>query len=144
MKIEVITPDKLEEAKNLLQKNNLPTEDINEHAHLFGTYEEENLVAVGGVELYGPDALIRSICVDEAYRSQGMAEILTEHIEQYAKKSGADCLYLLTTTADNYFKRKGFVKIERHTVPQAIKQSSEFSAMCPASATVMKKNLELL
>ena len=143
MKIEAITPDKLDEAKNLLQKNNLPTEDLNERTHLFGTYEEDNLVGVGGVELYGSDALIRSICVDEAYRSQGMAEILTEHIEQYAKKNGADCLYLLTTTAENYFKRKGFVKIERDSVPQNIQQSSEFSAMCPASAAVMKKNLEL-
>lgn len=141
MKIERLTTEQLHEAKNLLQKNNLPIEDIHTNTHLFGTYDNATLVGIAGVELQGAQGLIRSVCVDESYRSKGMAELLTEHIEQYAKQNGADTLYLLTTTAENYFKRKGFIKIERTSVPQAIRQTSEFSSVCPSSATVMMKNL---
>ncbi|MGV3658395.1 MAG: arsenic resistance N-acetyltransferase ArsN2 [Chitinophagaceae bacterium] len=141
MKIAKLTPEQMPQAMSLLQKNNLPTEDLNEETRLFGTYEDEELVGIAGVELYGEDALIRSVCVDEAYRSKGMAELLTEHIEQYAKRKGAGMLYLLTTTAENYFKRKGFVKVNRQDVPEAVQQSSEFSSVCPSTAAVLKKEL---
>jgi amino-acid N-acetyltransferase len=141
MKIEKLQPEQMPEAMNLLQKNNLPVEDLNGDTMLFGTYEDGELIGIAGIELYGEDALIRSVCVDEAYRSKGMAEILTGHIEQYAKRKGACTLYLLTTTAENYFKRKGFVKVDRDDVPQTIKQSSEFSSVCPSSAVVLKKEL---
>lgn len=141
MKIEKLTLGQLEEAKHLLQQNNLPTEDITAETNLFGTYDDKTLVGVAGVELHGTFALVRSVCVEERYRSKGMAELLTGHIEQYAKLKGADVLYLLTTTAENYFKRKGFIKIERQTVPDAIMQTSEFSSVCPSTAAVMKKNL---
>lgn len=141
MKIEKLLEAKIPEAIGLLQKNNLPTADLNGDTKLFGTYEDGELIGMAGIELYGADALLRSVCVDEAYRSKGMAEILTEHIEQYAKQEGAHTMYLLTTTAENYFKRKGFVKVDRNNVPQAIKQSSEFSSVCPSSAVVLKKEL---
>lgn len=141
MKIEKLTPEQLPEAVSLLQRNNLPTEDLNGQARLFGTYEDDELIGVAGIELYGENALIRSVCVDEAYRSQGMAEILTEHIEQYAKTKGACNLFLLTTTAENYFKRKGFVKVDRNEVPQNVQLSTEFSSVCPTSAAVLKKDL---
>lgn len=143
MKIEKLTGEHLTEAKELLQKNNLPVTDLNEQTTIFGTYEESTLVGIAGVELYGSNALLRSVCVDEKYRSNGMAELLTEYIEQYAKANGAETLYLLTTTAENYFKRKGFEKIDRGTVPAAIKSSSEFSSVCPSSAAVMQKSLML-
>ena len=129
--------------KDLLQKNNLPIEDIHNKTHLFGIYENKTLIGVAGIELHGANALVRSVCVDENYRSKGMAELLTAHIEQYAKQNGADSLYLLTTTAENYFKRKGYVKIERASVPESILQTTEFSLICPSSATVMQKNLML-
>ena len=141
MKIERLIPEQLPDAKSLLQKNNLPTEDINPNTHLFGTYDGDKLVGMAGLELYGNHALVRSVCVEQSYRSKGMAELLTAHIENYAKQNGADSLYLLTTTAENYFKRKGFIKTNRSEVPQAIMQTSEFSTVCPSSATVMMKNL---
>lgn len=141
MKIETLTVVQIEEAKNLLQKNGLPAEDINGDTYLFGTYDNDTLIGVAGLELYGNTALVRSVCVEEAYRSKGMAEILTEHLEHFAKKKGAHTLYLLTTTAENYFKRKGFIKIDRGAVPPPLSQSSEFSTVCPSSAIAMKKDL---
>ena len=141
MKIEKLTPGQMPEAMSLLQKNNLPIDDLNNDTNLFGTYEDEELIGVAGIELYGENALIRSVCVDEAYRSQGMAEILTQHIEQYARSKGACNLFLLTTTAENYFQRKGFVKVDRNEVPQNVQLSTEFSTVCPTSAAVLKKDL---
>jgi len=141
MKIENLSPEQMPEAMSLLQQNNLPVEDLTEATQLFGTYEDGRLIGIAGIELYGENALIRSVCVDEPYRSQGMAEILTEHIEQYAKSKGACNLFLLTTTAENYFKRKGFVKINRNEVPQNVQASTEFSSICPTSAAVLKKDL---
>ena len=141
MKIVKLLPEQMPEAMSLLQKNNLPTEDLNGNTKLFGTYEDEELIGIAGIELYGENALIRSVCVDEAYRSQGMAEILIEHIEQYARHKDACNLFLLTTTAENYFKRKGFVKIDRNAVPENVQLSTEFSSVCPTSAAVLKKDL---
>lgn len=141
MKIERLTAEQLQEAKSLLRKNNLPVDDLNTETQLFGIYDKEPLVGIAGVEMYGTHALVRSVCVAEAYRNQGMAELLTEHIELQAKKNGATALYLLTTTAENYFKRKGYIKIDRAVVPQTIMQTTEFSTVCPSTATVMMKNL---
>ena len=141
MKIEALTAGQLEQAKALLRKNNLPVQDLDVHTHLFGTYEGEVLVGVAGLELLGESALVRSVCVAETYRSKGMAELLTEHIEKFATKNGAHTLYLLTTTAENYFKRKGYIKIDRNSVPQNINDTTEFSSVCPSSATAMKKVL---
>lgn len=141
MKIENLTGKQLEQAKDLLRKNNLPTDDIGDNTRLFGTAEDGVLVGVAGLELYGQDALVRSVCVDERFRRQGMAELLTEHLEQFAKRQGVNTLYLLTTTAEYYFKRKGFSKVNRESVPDVIKHTSEFSSVCPTSAAVLQKAL---
>ena len=143
MKIQKLNPEQVNDAIKLLQQNNLPVDDLPGDIRLFGIYEGDTLIGVSGIELYGHSALLRSLCVDTPYRSQGMAEILTEHLEQFAKKKGAQELYLLTTTAENYFKRKGFVKIDRSDVPPAMHQCSELSQDCPAPPAVLKKNLAL-
>ena len=50
-------------------------------------------------------------------------------------------MYLLTTTAERYFARFGFVQIARDDVPGAVQQSVEFREACPASAVVMRTEL---
>lgn len=49
--------------------------------------------------------------------------------------------YLLTTTAERYFPKFGFERIERHDVPASVQASTEFRSACPASAVVMRKPL---
>ena len=44
---------------------------------------------------------------------------------------------LLTTTAEGWFPRLGFVRVDRARVPAAVQLSVEFTAACPASAVVM-------
>ncbi len=48
---------------------------------------------------------------------------------------------LLTTTAEDWFPRFGFVRIARDAVPAALHASAELRGACPASAAVMQKPL---
>jgi amino-acid N-acetyltransferase len=50
-------------------------------------------------------------------------------------------VFLLTTTAENFFPSFGFQRIERADVPTELEQSPELRGACPASATVMKLTL---
>jgi amino-acid N-acetyltransferase len=50
-------------------------------------------------------------------------------------------MYLLTTSAEHYFPRFGFVQIGRDDVRGAVRESVEFREACPASAVVMRAEL---
>jgi amino-acid N-acetyltransferase len=54
---------------------------------------------------------------------------------------GLRALYLLTTTAEHYFPRFGFTRVDRSAVPADIRATEEFRSACPASATVMARPL---
>lgn len=127
---------------SLLQSQKLPTEDLPAVLENFLIAEEDGqLVALIGLERYGRDGLLRSMVVHPAYRNRQIAERLVHQLETTASLSGIATLYLLTETAEKYFSRKGYNIISRSEVPPLLMQSSEFSHVCPASATVMKKEL---
>ena len=67
---------------------------------------------------------------------------LTEAAIALARDRRLPVLYLLTTTAEAYFPRFGFERIERDEVPAGVQASVEFTSVCPASATAMRKPLE--
>ena len=92
-----------------------------------------------GVEAYGSYGLLRSLAVHPDYRGTGIAGKLIAHIEGLSILKGVIEIYLLTETAPEYFKTKGFAQIQRNEVPAQVKASSEFSHVCPVSAIVMKK-----
>ena len=128
-------------AITLLKISNLPTEDIADTTRLFAATDENTVAGTIGIEFYQDKALLRSLAVAEDKRSLGLGKELVDFIEQYAKANGANELVLLTTTAADYFKKRGYEVIERNDVPEEIKKSSEFSSVCPASAIVMSKKL---
>jgi amino-acid N-acetyltransferase len=66
---------------------------------------------------------------------------LNTQIENFAKDSGINCMYLITTTAKDFFERQGYCVIKRETAPGSITQTSQFSGLCPSTATVMKKRI---
>ncbi|MCL8311722.1 GNAT family N-acetyltransferase [Leptospira interrogans] len=47
--------------------------------------------------------MIRSLCVEEAYRKEGIGISLYENILTYAQSKGIKELYLLITTAESFF-----------------------------------------
>jgi len=102
---------------------------------------EGRLVGVVGLELYGQSALLRSAAVEESWRGSGVGRLLVERALDLARGRGIEDVYLLTTTAENYFPKFGFVCVRRDEVAQGVRSSVEFQTACPASATVMCKHL---
>ena len=136
------SPDDLTAVENLLMKTNLPVEGVKDSIGSFVVAESDGRVmGVGGVEPCGDYGLLRSVAVDPVARGRGVGAAVTERLIADAEASGLRALYLLTTTAENYFPSFGFDKTSRETVPDAIAQTAEFRDICPSSATVMHRAL---
>ncbi|HTD99198.1 MAG TPA: arsenic resistance N-acetyltransferase ArsN2 [Mucilaginibacter sp.] len=127
---------------SLLIDEKLPVSDLPESLENFLVALQGNdVIGVAGLEIYGDYGLLRSLAVNPVFRSQGIAGKLLSEIEALAISKGLGTMYLLTETAPDYFDRKGYIKTTREDVPVEVRQSSEFSYVCPQSAIVMKKTL---
>ncbi|HSM36772.1 MAG TPA: arsenic resistance N-acetyltransferase ArsN2 [Longimicrobiales bacterium] len=137
------TPARRDAILELLQRSDLPLEGVAEHLHDFLAVEDAGrVVGVVGVERYGDDALLRSLAVDPSCRAAGLGTRLTEALIARSRRAGVRRLYLLTTTAEEFFAHRGFVRITRTDVPPSVRGSVEFREACPESATVMVRALE--
>lgn len=128
--------------KVLLKKAKLPFKDVKVGRRLFIVAEENNcVVGVVGLEIREEQGLLRSLAVEERYRGQGLGEDLLQEIIAEADIRGIKSLYLLTTTAEGFFAKRGFGKTDRASAPVALQQTTEFKSICPVSAACMKKEL---
>ena len=128
----------------LLESVKLPMEDLPPSLENFLVmHHGDQLVAVAGIESYGQCALLRSVAVSPAFRDQGVAAIIVESVENIAAAKGITAIYLLTETASDYFKRRGYIEIARIDIPAEVQKSSEFSHVCPQSAIAMEKVLSV-
>lgn len=103
--------------------------------------EAGGLVGCVGVETWGRWGLLRSLAVAPAARGTGVGGRLADAAEALARDRGLDALYLLTTTADAFFQARGYRPADRQAVPEAVRQSSEFRDVCPATARCWVKAL---
>ena len=90
-----------------------------------------SIVGTAGLEVYGNAALLRSVAVDPAWRGTGLGRLVTERALDDARSAGASEVYLLTTTAEDYFPRVGFASVARECVPAALMASEEFQRCVP-------------
>ena len=127
----------------LLEAEGLPASDLTEAhlQHFFFTGTDGTPSALVGLEIYGRDALLRSLVVSAAARTQGLGSALVLHAEQYAAAREVRALYLLTTTAESFFEHRGYRRIDRANAPSAIQSTREFASLCPASSAFMIKRL---
>ena len=127
----------------LLQAANLPTEDLTDShlKHFFIVGRPEAALGLIGLELFGRDALLRSLVVDPQARAAGIGSRLVAHAEAYARSCGVDSIYLLTTSAEEFFAARGYARIERPAAPESIRATREFASLCPASSAFMVKQL---
>ena len=126
----------------LLRDSGLPIDGLVDHLNT-ALVARDGAVTVGcaAVEIYADGSLLRSVAVAPAARGHGVGERLTEAAVTLARSLRTPALYLLTTTAESYFPRFGFVRTTRDLVPAGVLQSIEFRSACPASAVVMRKDL---
>ena len=125
--------------KSLLTANDLPTEGVDEHWRTFVIARDgDKVVGCGGSEAYQFAALIRSIVVDPDYRKHGLGRRLVRQLLDRLAARGLREFYLLTTTAEEYFRRRGFKTIERDEVHPQLLASREFQDACPSTAVCMR------
>jgi amino-acid N-acetyltransferase len=127
----------------LLEAEGLPVSDLTEAhlQHFFFTGTDGAPSALVGLELYGEDALLRSLVVSAAARTQGLGSALMLHAEEYAAAHRVRAIYLLTTTAESYFAHRGYKSIDRAEAPPSIQSTREFASLCPSSSAFMIKRL---
>jgi amino-acid N-acetyltransferase len=130
-------------AMALLASAKLPVEDLTPaHCeHFFFTGPASAPEGLIGLELFDDVALLRSFVVSAAQRGAGAGSRLLAHAEAHALSQGVRRVYLLTTTAESFFARRGYERAMREAAPAAIRGTREFAGICPASSAFMVKQL---
>lgn len=132
-----------EDVEALLAEAQLPTADLatSRSLSLLGLREEGRLVGVVGIEVHGRVGLLRSLAVIPTRRNAGIGTGLVSSAEAWAAERGVETLYLLTTTAADFFARQGYEALSRSEAPTAIAATAQFSDLCPGSSSFMRKEL---
>jgi amino-acid N-acetyltransferase len=144
MEIRTASREDLEAVRALVAAAALPEDGLEDQ---FGSgyavaVESGRLIGAAGVERYGPYGLLRSVVAAPDRRGRGIGEALVRDRLDWAERAGLEAVFLLTTTAMEYFPKLGFAPVERATAPAEIRASPEFSSVCPTSAVVMRRILE--
>jgi N-acetylglutamate synthase-like GNAT family acetyltransferase len=129
--------------KAALKKAGLPFADLEAADRLFWRFETDDLVPAGfgGLEIRGEDALLRSVVTLPPVRTRGIGEGIVAILEVEARGFGCRTVWLLTTSATEFFSGLGYAECDRQKVPPTIRETDEFKTLRPASATVMTKQL---
>jgi amino-acid N-acetyltransferase len=137
--ISPATAADLEPIKALLAANDLPTAGVDDHWKTFIVARDgDQLVACGGAEAYQFVALIRSVAVQPDYRSKGLGRRIVRQLLDRLASRGLREFYLLTTTAEAYFRKRGFKPVDRDEVHPQLLSSREFQDACPDTAICMR------
>jgi len=128
--------------ERLLERADLPTADVRSGPGTFYVGRHGgSRVGVGGLERDGSNALLRSVAVEPSVRGRGFGTALCDRLERKARSGDVETVYLLTTTATDFFASRGYVEVEREAAPAAIRETTEFTELCPSTATCMEKSL---
>src|SRR6266480_5729152 len=132
-----------EGVKAALIKTALPADDVDDPRVLLWRFEtiEGTPVGFGGLEIFGRDALLRSLVTLPPLRQVGMGAAMVAMLETEARALKSHTIYLLTASGTDFFARFGYATCARSDVPQAVRSSRQFAELCPASAVAMVKRL---
>ena len=141
-RIEPASTEDLPRIEELLRSERLPTDGVADHLATFLVAAiGSRIIGCVGLELYGGDVLLRSLAVASTARHAGLGARLVAHAESLARDRGARHVWLLTTTAETYFRRLGYHPVHRAELPPALHASAELRGACPATATALGRRL---
>jgi len=136
--VRAATPADLPAVERLVTQSGLPLDGLRDAFPTFVVAQAgDDIVGVAGLEVCCNNALLRSVAVADEWRSHGVGRALVTRVIGDAEARGISALYLLTTTADQYFPKFGFQPVGRDHVPADVRATDEFTSACPASAVVM-------
>ena len=141
--LAILAGPRLSAARALLESAGLPSEDLTERhcEHFFYAGSADAPTALVGLEIFREVALLRSLAVAADQRGSGLGAVMLAHAEKAARDAGVKALFLLTTTAEAFFAKRGYERVPRDSAPSSIRNTREFSGICPASSAFMKRTL---
>ena len=143
--IDRARPDEIPRVLRLLEQQGLPLDGARELGEgLLVARQDGQVVGAAGLEFYVDGALLRSVVVEAGIQGQRLGQRLTEAALALASERCAPAVFLLTTTAERFFLRFGFERIDRNDVPASVRGSVEFTSACPASAVVMRRRIDAI
>lgn len=140
--MEIVRTPPTETIQALLAASALPIDDLADPAvELWAAIEGDQLLGTVGIQWLDGSALLRSLAVAVDARARGLGATLCDAVIHAARSQGRTELWLLTTSARDYFSRRGFEVVARDQAPAALRQTAQFASLCPASATIMRRAL---
>jgi N-acetylglutamate synthase-like GNAT family acetyltransferase/precorrin-6B methylase 2 len=138
VKIRRAEPGDLGIVVRILEAAGLPVAGVQEHFGEFMVAQapDGTITGAAGLEAHSSSALLRSVAVLPRWRGTGVGRRLVS--TQLSRLASGTHVYLLTTTAEAYFRSFGFERISAEDVPEELRQSREFQGACPQSAAVMR------
>jgi amino-acid N-acetyltransferase len=138
----VSNESEFEAFREAVKSAGLQHQDLNyQNQVLISYYQNEQLVGTGGLEVMDRFALLRSVSVNAQSRGQNLGKQITADLLKNVEQSKLDAVFLLTETAKDFFEKQGFESVSRDSAPVEIKSTTQFSSMCPVSASFMVKKL---
>jgi amino-acid N-acetyltransferase len=126
-----------------LEAAGLPADDLIEPGrHFYRFTEGGRLIGFIGWELNDDHiALLRSLVVIPSERGKGAGKAIVGWAVARLAEFGVTDVFVLTTTAESFALKFGFVCCERQTAPPSIRESRQFAGLCPASAALLRRRL---
>lgn len=140
------TEDDLATIAEMLEEAELPAGGLGDFSAASYVVAEQDggIVGAGGVEVYGKYGLLRSVVVRSGMQGKGLGGAIVSERLRWSAAKGLRAVYLLTTTAPDFFEGAGFNLMSREEFPIEIQESKEFSEVCPVTATAMVLRLDPL
>jgi N-acetylglutamate synthase-like GNAT family acetyltransferase/protein-tyrosine-phosphatase len=101
------------------------------------------VVGCAGLETFGEDGQLRSMAVHWTSRNSGLGSRLHGRLLFEALQAGVRNLYVVTTTAADFFARQGYRKIQSANVPPGVVESEEYATFVPGGGVVMARPVTL-
>lgn len=111
--------------------------------NFFVAQKDGQLVGCAGIEIYDNIGLIRSVAVHPSSQGRGLGRMLVNTVQKFSVEKGLKKIYLLTETAEKFFSKQSYAVIPRDDADAKVKQSIEFTSLCPETAVCMVKILSL-
>jgi amino-acid N-acetyltransferase len=80
------------------------------------------------------------VVVAPSRRGTGLGKALVADRLAWARRERLFDVFLLTTTAPDFFAALGFERTARDAAPEEIRSSPEFASVCPGSSVLMRRD----
>lgn len=137
-----INSDELSFVEKILQENHLVTHGVfSDNVIFYWFISDEKKVGFAAFEERGKSALLRSMVIFNEYRNQNFGSKFCSLLIDKAKEMNFKNIYLLTTTAKDFFLKQNFKLTQRNFAPPEIQESEQFKSICPETAACLYLDL---